>query len=323
MAFKVYVTRRIPEAGLDLLGKSCDVEVNPEDRPLTRAELLEKVKGRDGVITLLTDRVDAEVMDAAAGIKGFANCAVGFDNLDLAAATARRIPLSNTPGVLTLAAAEMAWALLFAVGRRVVESDKVMRGGGWQGWGPLQFIGGDVSGGTLGIVGAGRIGSAMAMMSKGFGMKVLYTDDAPNTRLEAELGARHVGLAELLRESDYVSLHVPLTPATRHLIDAEALALMKPSAYLINTSRGPVVDEAALVKALASRGIAGAGLDVYEFEPRLSPGLAELDNAVLTAHTASATRSSRDGMALKAAGNLLAMMNGSRPPDCLNPGIYR
>ena len=161
----------------------------------------------------------------------------------------------------------------------------------------------------------------MAMMSKGFGMKVLYADDAPNPRLEAELGARHVGLAELLKDSDYVSLHVPLTPVTRHLIDAEALALMKPTAYLINTARGPVVDEAALVKALKERRIAGAALDVYEFEPRLAPGLAELDNAVLTAHTASATRSSRDGMELKAAENLLAMMSGARPPDCLNPEI--
>jgi len=320
--FNVYVTRLIPVEGLTLLREACNVEINPEDRPLTREELLQNVRGRDGVITLLTDRIDGEVMDAAKGIKGFANYAVGFDNLDVKAATERKIPLSNTPGVLTLATAEMAWTLLFAVARRLIESDKVMRSGTWPGWGPMQFIGGDVTGKTLGVVGAGRIGTAMALMSKGFAMRVLYTDEVANPVLERELGARKVPFEELLRESDFVSVHVPLMPATRHLFNAGTLALMKPTAYLINTSRGPVIHEAELVEALRGNVIAGAALDVYEFEPKMVPGLAELTNVVLAPHTASATRSSRSGMSVKAATNLLAMLRGERPPDCLNPEIY-
>jgi len=198
--FNVYVTRLIPVEGLTLLRETCKVEINPEDRPLTREELLKNVKGRDGVISLLTDRIDGEVMDTAKGIRGFANYAVGFDNLDVKAATARKLPLSNTPGVLTLATAEMAWTLLFAVARRLIESEKVMRSGTWPGWGPMQFIGGDVTGKTLGIVGAGRIGTAMALMSKGFAMKVLYTDEVVNAVLEKELGAKKVSFEELLRE---------------------------------------------------------------------------------------------------------------------------
>ena len=320
--FNVYVTRLIPVEGLSLLRETCSVEINPEDRPLTREELLRNVKGRDGVITLLTDRIDGEVMDAAKGVKGFANYAVGFDNLDVKAATERRIPLSNTPGVLTLATAEMAWALLFAVSRRLVESEKVMRSGAWQGWGPMQFIGGDVTGKTLGIVGAGRIGTAMALMSRGFAMNVLYTDEVVNPVLEKELGARKVPFEELLRESDFVSVHVPLTPSTRDLFNADTFAVMKPTAYLVNTSRGPVIHEAELVEALRKNVIAGAALDVYEFEPKMVPGLAELTNVVITPHTASATRSSRSGMSVKAATNLLAMLQGERPPDCLNPEIY-
>ena len=320
--FNVYVTRLIPVEGLTLLREVCNVEINPEDRPLTREELLRNVRGRDGVITLLTDRIDGEVMDAAKGIKGFANYAVGFDNLDVRAATERKIPLSNTPGVLTLATAEMAWALLFAVARRLIESEKVMRSGTWPGWGPMQFIGGDVTGKTLGIVGAGRIGTAMALMSKGFAMRVLYTDEVANPVLEKELGARKVPFEELLRESDFVSVHVPLMPSKRHLFNARTLALMKPTAYLINTSRGPVIHEAELVEALRRNVIAGAALDVYEFEPKMVPGLAELTNVVLAPHTASATRSSRSGMSIKAATNLLAMLRGERPPDCLNPEIY-
>jgi glyoxylate reductase len=320
--FNVYVTRLIPVEGLTLLRETCNVEINPEDRPLTREELLKNVKGRDGVITLLTDRIDGEVMDTAQGIKGFANYAVGFDNLDVKAATARKIPLSNTPGVLTIATAEMAWALLFAIARRLIESEKVMRSGTWTGWGPMQFIGGDVTGKTLGIVGAGRIGTAMALMSKGFAMKVLYTDEAANAVLEKELGAQKVSFEELLRESDFVSIHVPLMPSTRHLFNTKVFAMMKPSAYLINTSRGPVINEAELVEALRKNVIAGAALDVYEFEPKMAAGLAELTNVVIAPHTASATKSSRSGMSVKAATNLLAMLKGERPPDCLNPEIY-
>jgi glyoxylate reductase len=250
---------------------------------------------------------------------------VGFDNIDVGEATRRKVPVSNTPDVLTDATAEMAWALLFAVARRVVESDRVMRSRDWSGWGPLEFIGGDVTGKTLGIIGAGRIGTAMALMSKGFKMKVLYTDSSPqktNLVLEEELGARKVGLEELFEESDFISIHVPLRPETRHLFNAASFKKMKKTAYLINTARGPVINEADLVEALRDKEIAGAALDVYEFEPRMAEGLAALDNVVTAAHTGSATTSARKNMSVLAAQNLLAMLSGERPPTCLNPEIY-
>jgi len=319
---KIYVTRKIPEAGMEILRRSFEVEVNPEDRPLRRAELLSKIADVDGVLCLLTDRIDAEVFDVAALCKGFANYAVGYDNMDVVEATKRKIPLSNTPDVLTTATAEMAWALLFAAARRVVESDAVMRSGQWQGWGPLQFIGQELTGATLGVIGAGRIGRAFALKSRGFEMKVLYTDEFPCLELEKELGARRVPLRELLKASDFVSVHVPLMPGTQHLIDEAAFGLMKKTAVFVNTSRGPVVDEAALVRALRDGVIGAAGIDVYEAEPKPAEGLAALPNVVMTPHTASATVASRNGMAVKAAMNLVAMLEGKRPPDCLNPGIY-
>lgn len=319
---RVFVTRRVPEPGLELLRERFEVEMNAEDRPLSRAEFLAAIGDAEGVLCLLTDKVDAEAMEAAPKAKGFANYAVGFDNIDVAEATRRGIPVSNTPDVLTDATAEMAWALLFAVARRVVESDGLMRSGGWKGWGPLQFIGGDVAGKTLGVVGGGRIGQAFARKSRGFDMPILYCDERPSEAMARDLGARRVSLGELLAESDFVSVHVPLLPSTRHLIDAAALRRMKRTAYLVNTARGPVVDEAALVEALRAGVIAGAGLDVYEDEPRAAEGLASLPNVVMTPHTASATVSSRNGMAVKAARNLIAMVEGKKAPDCLNPGVY-
>lgn len=318
---KVYVTREIPEAGLKLLRKKFEMTMNPHDRPLTREELIEAAADADGMLCLLTDKIDGELMDALPNIKGYAQYAVGYDNINVPDATVRKIPVSNTPGVLTNATAEMAWALLFAAGRRIVESDTVMRSGKWGGWGPMQFIGGDVTGKTLGLLGAGRIGTAMALKSKGFDMTVLYTDAYQNETLEKELGARRVEMDELLAEADYVSVHVPLMESTRHLMSTKQFKAMKKTAYLINTSRGPVVDEVALVEALKSREIAGAGLDVYENEPSMAPGLSELDNVVISPHTASATVSSRDGMATKAATNLIAMVEGTVPPDCLNPEV--
>ncbi len=322
---KVYVTRLIPRAGIDLLRETCEVEVNPEDRPLRREELLAHAADKHGVLGLMTDRIDAEFFDAARVLKGYANYAVGFDKIDVAEATRRRIPVSNTPGVLTLATAELAWALLFAVARRLVETDRVMRSGKWPGWGPRQFLGLDVTGKTLGIVGAGRIGAAMALMSKGFKMPVLYTNSSgrENPALKAELGARLVSFDELLAASDFISIHTPLTPSTLHLFRAETFARMKPSAILLNTSRGPVIKEDDLVAALRSGVIAGAGLDVYEFEPKMAEGLADLDNAVITPHIGSATTSSREGMARLAARNLLAMLRGEPPESCLNPEVYR
>lgn len=320
----VYVTRQIPQAGIDLLNTICDVEVNPHDRPLTREELLENVKRRDGVLCLLTDKIDAEVFDAAAGVvKGFANYAVGYDNIDVSEATKRGIPVSNTPGVLTDATAEMAWALLFAASRRIVESDQYMRSGQWGGWGPLQFLGFGVTGKTLGIVGAGRIGTAMAKKSKGFNMRVLYTDTVRNEELERDMGAAYVDFDTLLEQADFVSIHVPLLPETRHLFGISRLRQMKNTAVLINTARGPIVNEAELVQALKDREIAGAGLDVYEDEPRMAEGLWELPNVVVTPHTASATRATRTKMATVASENLLAMLEGKKAPNCVNPEVYR
>jgi len=319
----VYVSRPLPEAGIELLRRTCEVEINQEDRPLNREEFLSKITGKDGVLCLLHDKIDGKVFDAVPGIKGFANYAVGYDNIDVSEATRRGIPVSNTPDVLTDATAEMAWALLFAIGRRVVESDRCMRNGNWPGWGPLQFLGGDVAGSTLGIVGAGRIGTAMALKSRGFNMRVLYQDVRTNERLEKELGARRVGLDELLRESDYISIHTPLMPETRHLFTLEQLRKMKKTAYLINTSRGPIIKESDLLTALKSNLIAGAAIDVFEFEPEMTAGLEKLDNIVVTPHTASGTIGSRTNMALKAAENLAAMVAGKQAPDCVNPEVYK
>ena len=319
---KVYVTRLIPEAGLVRLRMHFDVEVNPEDRPLTREELHGAVADADGVIGLLTDRIDADFFDAAPRLKGYANYAVGFDNIDVPEATRRGIPVSNTPDVLTQATAEMAWALLFAVARRVVETDAVMRSGSWSGWGPMQFIGADVSGKTLGIVGAGRIGAAVARMSMGFGMRVLYNNPSRrNLALEEEVGARSVDFDELLAESDFISVHAPLRPMTRHLFNADAFRKMKRTAIIINTARGPVIKEDDLVEALRSGEIGGAGLDVYEMEPKMAEGLAGCPNAVLLPHIGSATRSARDGMAMLAAENLVAMLKQETPPTVLNPEV--
>ena len=321
---RIFVTRRIPEPGLTRLRASFDVVVNPDDRPLTTEELHRGIADADAVIGLLTDRIDAAFFDAAPNLKGYANYAVGYDNIDVAEATRRGIPVSNTPDVLTMATAELAWALLFAVARRVVETDAVMRSGAWTGWGPLQFIGADVSGRTLGIVGAGRIGTAMARMSAGFGMRVLYTSSSSrNEELERDLGARRVDFDELLRESDFISIHTPLRPSTRHLFNADAFRKMKNTAILINTGRGPVIKEDDLVAALRDGEIGGAGLDVYEMEPRMADGLKDCPNAVLLPHIGSATHSTRDNMALLAAENIEAMLAGLKPPTILNPEVLK
>ncbi|EAX47745.1 D-isomer specific 2-hydroxyacid dehydrogenase, NAD-binding [Thermosinus carboxydivorans Nor1] len=318
--FNVYVTRRIPDTALDVLRQRCNVEVNPEDRVLTRDELLAKVTGRDAVLCLLTDTIDDAVL-AAAGkqCRIFANYAVGYNNIDVAAATKRGIFISNTPDVLTAATADMAWALLFAVARRVVEGDKFTRAGKFHGWGPLLMLGQEVTGKTVGIIGAGRIGAAFARRAKGFDMKILYTGRSRKPDFERETGATYVDFDTLLREADFISLHVPLTPETYHLIGERELKLMKPTAILINTARGPVVDEKALVAALRRGEIWGAGLDVFENEPALAEGLAELDNVVIPPHLGSATLETRTKMGLVAVENILAALDGRMPPNCLNP----
>ncbi len=320
---KVLITCQIPFSGVDLLRHECEVVVFG-DQPLPYELLLEKVAECQGVIGLATDRIDAAFFSAASCLKGYANYAVGHDNIDMAEATRRGIPVSNTPDVLTKATAELAWALLFAVARRVVETDRVMRTGEWPGMGPMLYIGSGVSGKTLGIFGSGRIGTAMARMSAGFGMRILYTNESGhrNEVLDQQLDGRLVDFDELLAESDFLSLHAPLNRETKHKFDAAAFGKMKDTAYVINTARGALIKEDDLVAALRSGEIAGAGLDVYEFEPRVTPGLTGLHNVVLVPHIGSATRAARSQMSLLAARNMLAMLSGKRAENCLNPEVY-
>ncbi len=323
MTSNVFITRKIPEEGVKILKKVCQkVEVNPHDRPLTYDELLKEVKGRDAILTMLSDRIDARLMQEAATLKIVANYAVGYDNIDVRAATVKGVVVTNTPGVLTDSTADMAWALLFSVTRRIVEGDRLTRAGQFTGWAPMMLLGGDLAGKTLGIIGAGRIGTAMAMRSRGWCMKVFYmTQSSVNAVLEEMLGAKRVDLETLLRESDFISLHTPLSEKTRHLIGAKELSLMKRTVYLINTGRGAVIDEEALVQALRNRQIAGAGLDVYEEEPKIKPGLAELDNVVLAPHLGSATVETRTKMSLMAAENIIAVLHKQKPPNCVNQEV--
>lgn len=322
---RVYVTRPIPQAGLDLLRQECEVTVfEDQDRLPTKEEVIEGVRGKDALLCLLTEEITAEVMDAAPDLKVISNYAVGYNNIDVEAATARGIVVTNTPGVLTETTADFAWALLMAVARRVVEADRFTRAGKFQGWGPLLFLGSDVYGKCLGIIGMGRIGQAIARRARGFDMRVLYYNRRRvDPAIENELQATYVPLDELLREADYVVLTVPLTPETHHLIGPRELAMMKPTAYLINPARGPVVDEKALVEALKNRTIAGAALDVFEEEPKLTPGLIELDNVVLAPHIASATTETRTKMAIMAAENLLAVLRNQRPKHIVNPEVLK
>lgn len=319
----VFVTRRIPEPGLDLLRTACDVVVNEEDRVLSKAEIIDGVKGKDALLCLLTDEIDAEVLDSNPGLKVVANYAVGYNNIDVEAATRRKIPVTNTPGVLTETTADFAWALLMSAARRVVESDRFTRAGLFKGWAPMLFLGCDVYAKTLGIVGFGRIGEAVSRRALGFSMEVLYYDDRRRDPDEEErLGVSYVPFAELLRRSDFISIHVPLLDSTRHMFGEAEFRAMKKTAILINTSRGPVIDERALVAALKAMQIAGAGLDVYEDEPRLGPGLAELDNVVLAPHIASATVETRTRMAVMAAENVLAAIRGEVPPNIVNREVF-
>jgi glyoxylate reductase len=298
-----------------------EVRSHDDARLLSPDELCAAVAGCDGVLCLLTDPIDARVLEAARGCRVFANMAVGFNNVDVAAATRLGILVTNTPGVLTEATADLTWTLILGVARRVAEGDREMRSGRFPGWGPLYMLGGDVTGRVLGLVGPGRIAAAVARRALGFQMPLLYHGRRPSPELDG-LGARRVSLDELLAESDFVSLHVPLQPETRHLIDARALARMKSTAYLINTARGPVVDEKALVEALREGRIAGAGLDVYEDEPRMAQGLADCPNTVLLPHLGSATHATRAAMSRIAAENLVAALEGRRPPNLVNPEVW-
>lgn len=316
----VYVTRNIPSIGLSLLATAGhQVVVSQKDGVLTKDELLAALREKpyDAVLSLLTDSIDGDVFDAVPTAKIFANYAVGFNNIDLAAAKERGVTITNTPGVLTDTVAEYALALIMAVAKRIPEADRFTRALRYEGWAPELFLGSDLMGKTLGILGAGRIGSGVAVRAqKGLGMNIVYYDVAPNEYLEKEIPCTYRSSVEdVLKEADVVSVHVPLLESTTHLINAERLALMKPSAYLVNTSRGPVVDEAALVQALKNRVIRGAGIDVFEAEPALADGLADLDNVVITPHIASASEETRNKMSEMAAQNIIDFLKGGTPPN--------
>jgi glyoxylate reductase len=318
---KVYATHRLFEAARQILQETCEMEywAKPERPP--REEVLRRVEEKDGLICLLTEKVNEELLRVAPKLRIAANVAVGFDNIDVAACTKRGVAVTNTPGVLDETTADFAWTLLMAVARRLSEGEALARSGNWKNWDLDQLVGTDVWGKTLGIVGFGRIGRAVARRASGFQMKVIYTDAvrAP-AGVESELKAEFREMNALLGESDFVSVHVPLLPETRGLFDAAKFSRMRPTAFLINTSRGPVVNEAALVAALEGGKLAGAGLDVYESEPFISPGLKRA-NVMLAPHIASASLETRTKMACIAAENVVALFAGKRPPNILNPEV--
>lgn len=319
---KIFVTRKIPKEGIELLEKEHELELFTHERIPKRNEIIEGLRGKDGLLCLLTDPIDKDVIFSEPKLRMIASYAVGFDNIDVDAATKRGIPVSNTPGVLTDATADMAWALMLSVARRVVEADKFTRSGKYNGWGPMLMLGQDIYNKTLGIIGAGRIGTAVALRSKGFEMNVCYVSNNRNEVLENQINAKKVELNQLLKQSDYVSIHVPLSKDTYHLIGEEELKLMKKTSILVNTSRGPVIDEMAIIQALKERRIFGAGLDVYEHEPKINEELKKLNNVVLQPHSASATFSSRSKMSIIAAENMIAGLKGEIPPNCINPEIF-
>ena len=319
---KVLVTRKVFDETLQVLNKHFDVESNQRDIPFTPVQLVKKLQGKAGAITLLTDSIDERLLAQSPDLKIVCNLAVGFNNIDVKACTRRAVMVTNTPGVLDDTTADFTWCLLLAAARRIVEADNFLRAGKWKGWVFTHFMGQDVHGKTLGILGLGRIGKGVARRAKGFNMRVIYHDPTRvDEATERELGVMYVDKRTLLRESDFVSLHVPLVPETTHYISHSEFALMKKSAILINASRGPVVDEKALVKALKEGKIAGAGLDVYEKEPKFERALTRMKNVVLAPHIASSSIETRQKMATIAVQNCIAGLSGQRPPNLLNPEV--
>lgn len=319
---KIFVTRTILEKGYALIRDRFEIDLWPAELPPSRRDLLERVRGVDGLLCLLTDRIDGEVMDAAGPqLKVISNHAVGFDNIDVPAASARRIPVGNTPGILTDATADFAFTLLLSAARRVVEGARYVRQGLWKTWSPGLLLGADISGATLGIIGYGRIGQAVAHRAQGFDMRILYYDPYPPQN--KDLPGQAVDLDTLLSQSDFISIHTPLNDETRGLIDAKAFGRMKSGAVLVNTARGPVVDPQALYDALKEQRIFAAALDVTDPEPLpIDSPLLELDNLVVVPHIASASRSTRQKMSVMAAENLIAGLSGERLPNCVNPEVY-
>jgi glyoxylate reductase len=322
---KIYVTRELPERGLKVIKQHFDAEVWPEYAPPPKKTIVDKVKNADALASLLSDRIDAEVFNAAPKLKIVSQLAVGFDNIDIPEATRRGIYVTNTPEVLTDTTADFAWALLMAAARRVVEADRYVRSGKWKvGWHPAMLSGRDIYNATIGIIGAGRIGYAVAKRATGFNMKILFYDVIPRPEIERDLGAKKVDLDTLLKESDFISIHVPLMKETHHLINAEKLKLMKKTVYVINNARGPVVDEKALYEALKEGRIAGAGLDVFEQEPTpIDNPLLRLENVVVAPHISSASLETRSRMSEMVADNLVKFFEGKAPPNLVNPDVMK
>jgi glyoxylate reductase len=320
--FRVFVTTPLPREALEILRAWCsELKVWKNHMALSRRQFFKEAEDADGILCLLTDEIDDQVLTALPRLRAIANCAVGFDNIDVEAATRKGIVVTNTPGVLTEATADLTWALMMAVARQIPEADRFLRAGSYKEWELFLLLGAPVFGRTLGIVGTGRVGTAVALRAKGFEMKVLYTDKFRNERVEKDAGSTRVSLHALLRKADFVCIHVPYDRSTHHLIGRKELGLMKPSAILINTARGEIVDEKALIQALKTRRIAGAGLDVYEHEPRVPASLKRLSNVVLLPHIGSATLETRTGMAVLAAKNLVAALSGRIPSNLVNPEV--
>ncbi len=323
MTARVYVTRPIFDQCVERLKHEVHVEVNSDERVLSKSELISHLREADGALTLLTDIINREVLDACPRLKVVANFAVGFNNVDIEAATELGVIVTNTPGVLTETTADFAWTLLMAAARRVVEADRFARAGKFKMWGPRMFLGHDVYGKTLGLIGLGRIGQAVARRASGFNMKVVFHDAEPiPEQVLQDLRVTPVPLEELLRISDFISVHVPLLAETKHLLSDRTFAMMKPTCVVVNTSRGPVVDEKALVRALKNGKIAAAALDVFEREPEIEPELFDIDNVVIAPHIASASHETRLKMCMMAAENLLASLKGNRPLNLVNPEVW-
>ncbi len=316
---RIYLTREIPDEGIELLQEEHELDIYRGDTPPSSQDIIEHVGDKEGLLCLLTDLIDREVLDAAPDLQAISTYAVGYNNIDVEEATRRGIPVGNTPGVLTETTADLAWALLMAAARRIPEGDGMVRRDDFKGWGPKVLLGSDVHGKTLGIIGAGRIGQAVGRRAAGFDMDILYHSRSRKPSFEEETGARYTGLDELIATADYITLHVPLTDDTYHVIGRAELTAMKNTAFVVNTARGECVDETALVEALKNGDIAGAALDVFEHEPELTPGLAGLDNVVLAPHAGSASIETRTEMAIIAAKNLLAGLRGDMPRYCVNP----
>ncbi len=319
--WRVLITRDILQAGVEILQRYCQVEVNTKAMPLKKREILNRLYDKQALCPV-GDIIDSEIMDCGPNLRVIASHGAGYDNIDVGAATERGIVVTNTPGVLTESVAEMTWCLLLCTVRRVIEADNFVRAGTFKWSEPKLFLGTELAGKTLGIIGSGMIGTEVARKSQVFDMNILYDDLAKNEKIE-EMKGKKVELDYLLKNSDFVSLHIPLTNETRHLVGERELGLMKKTAYLINTSRGAVIDETALVKALKEKRIAGAALDVYEKEPRLAEGLPEMKNVVLTPHLGSATNEARNKMAITMAENCIAVLKGEEPPNLVNPEVLQ